>query len=129
MIGDLPNDSTLEAKRIRLLLPSDGSGIWILGFRSATYGEIDFLKPSIQLLNFHNFCKINGIFDGFFTRSVFTTTAKLKQALAILHALPTHQLLLGLCHHESIHSLKFEKGNEDFSPAAPHLIDFFCFLF
>ena len=73
MIGDLPNDSTVKAKRIRLLLP-----------------------------------------------------AKLKQALAILHALPTHQLLLGLCHHESIHSLKFEKGNEDFSPA-PHLIDFFLF--
>ena len=94
-------------------------------------GEMDFLKPSIQLLSFHNFCNIIGIFDGFFTRSVFTTTAKLKQALAILHALPTHQLLLllGLCHHESIHSLKFEKGNEDFSPAAPHLIDFFCFLF
>ena len=93
-------------------------------------GEMDFLKPSIQLLSFHNFCNIIGIFDGFFTRSVFTTTAKLKQALAILHALPTHQLLLllGLCHHESIHSLKFEKGNEDFSPA-PHLIDFFCFLF
>ena len=58
--------------------------------------------------------------------------AMLKQALAILHALPTHQLLLlllGLCHHESIHSLKFEKGNEDFSPAAPHLIDFFVFSF
>ena len=68
----------------------------------------------------------------FFTQSVFTTTAKLKQALAILHALPTHQLLLlllGLGHHESIHSLKFEKGNEGFSPAAPHLIDFFVFSF